>query len=529
MFSVKIPSFETYKTGLRPAVLTSLGQILKYCDIDLNHKIFFNNEAEVSKLLGGEYNGRRGDDVATDVGFDNKIFVELERELAGYNDELDGNTTDDTVPPVWRDPITGSTITPKYSTRRFNVTVNKYFKDRVSAERFYTNIRSKTLGIHQNSEFSTETHYPITYPMMQCYKEIFDRLIVAKQLPDDKDFIDWMMECSTVPSGILRNLIGNNPVFVFKQCIDEIGINMENPNMAQVNQGSYIGKYEVSFRYWFFWSEHTEWINRYPLQVYQQPMPEEYIPDVFEKNMEDYATRRFFESAASAVVFDYKKNKDPFYIVLPKQDNWRPAPEYWISPQLQVVVNMEDVDQQVLLNIKEIQGFDWNPKVLGYIMKYHDKVTNRHANPMQFKVYSDDIQVLESQIKLFDNGDLILTRKPRMSNIYRITFNFDYALRLYSEECIKDFLNDPEWAEWIIGNLFPQWPWNPGFGQGGENDWWDIHNGIEVGDGEEIHPYFPYGMLYSLIIAHREGQSHDQFENLMNKGNIDGTDYYRQY
>lgn len=529
MFKVKIPSFETYKTGLRPAVLTSLKQVLEYCDIDLNHKIFFNGEAEVSKLLGGEYDGKRGDDTATDVGYENKIFVELERELAGYNDELDGNTTDDTVPAVWVEPITGSSITPKYSTRRFNVTINKYFKDRVTAERFYTNIRSKTLGVHQNTEFSVETHYPITYPMMQCYKEIFDRLVNAKQLPDDKDFIDWMIECSTVPSGILRNLIGNNPVFVFKQCIEEIGINMENPNMAQVSAGAYIGKYEVSFRYWFFWAEHTEWVNRYPLQVYQQPMPIEYIPDVFEKNQEEYATRRFFESAAAQAIFDYARHKESKYICLPIQDNWRPEPEYWVNPQLQVVVTMEDVDEQVILNIKEIQGFTWNQKVIDYLMKYHKKVTNRHDNPMQIKVYSDDLQVLEEQIQLLPNGDLILTRKPTMSNTYRITFNFDFALRLYSEECVKDLLNDPEYAEWIIGILFPQWPWKPGWGND-PNDWWDIHNGIDIGDGDEIHPFFPYGMLSSLIIAHNfADQTYDMYQNLKNKGTIDGTDYYRQY
>lgn len=526
MFKVKIPSFETYKTGLRPAVLTSLKQVLEYCDIDLNHKIFFNNEAEVSKLLGGEYDGKRGSDLDTDVGFDNKIFVELERELAGYNDELDGNTTDDTVPPVWFEPITGSSITPKYSTRRFNITVNKYFKDRVSAERYYANIRSKTLGVHQNSEFSTETHYPITYPMMQCYKEIFDRLVIANQVPADTNFIDWMIANSVVPSGILRNIVGNNPVFIFKQCIDEIGINMENPNMAQVNQGSYIGKYEVSFRYWFFWSEHVEWINKYPLQVYQQPMPEEYIPDVFEKNMEDYATRRFFESAAAAVIFDYKKERELSYHALPRQDNWRAPPECWISPQLQVVVNMEDVQEQVLLNIKEIQGFEWNPVVLDFIMKFHTKVTNRHDNPMQFKVYSNDVQVLESQIKLLENGDLIITRPPAMGNIYRITFNFDYALRQYSPECIQDLLDNPDWAQWIVGVLFPQWPWDNEFGSNWD-DWWKIHNGIEIGDGDEMYLFFPSGTLGSLIIAHYEGKSYDTYTSLKDKGAIDGTDYYR--
>lgn len=526
MLKVKIPAYESYRIGVRPAVLTSLRQMLEYFDIGTEHKVFFNGEAEVSKLLGGEYNGRRGDDRNTDLGFDNKIFVELERDLAGYNDELDSLTNNDTVPCMWYNELTGAKITPKFNTRKMIVTVNQYYKDRTSAQRNYNALRAQALGTHHNSLFSVETHFPLTNPALNCYKEIFDRLVNAKQVPADKDFIDWMMENATVPTGIIRNLIGNNPAFVFKQCIDEIGINLENPRMAYVNKGTYMGKYEISWSYWFYWSEHTEWIFQYPIQIFQQQMSDEYIPENFMPTKQDYATRRFFESAAAQVVWDVNKNKEPFYHVLPEQDNWRPEPEYWISPQLQVMINVEDVQDQVLLNITDIQGFEWNPVVLNYILRYHEKVTDRHRNPMQFKVWSDETQVLEEQIVLDANGDLRITRPPRMASTYRITFNFDYALRLYSEECIVDLTADPEYGRWIIDLLFPQYPLPDNWGEGGYWDWWDVHNGVEVGDGDEVHPY-PNGMLGHLIIAHNE-ETYGQYKSLIDKGTIDGTNYYRE-
>lgn len=526
MLKVIIPSFETYRIGTRPAVLASLKKMLHYFDIDVNQKIFFNNEAEVSKLLGGEGTDKRGADLDTDLGYDNKLFVEMEKELAGYNDELDGNSNDDVVPCVWFEPMTGSKITPKFSTRRFEITVNAFFKDRVTAERYYANIRSKTFGMNQNTEFAVETHYPTTYPQLQCFKEIFDRLVTAGRLPADKNFIDWMIENSVVPAGILRNPAFKNPVFVFKQRIEKVGVNMNNPRMAFVNKGAFIGKYEVSFSYWFFWSEHVEWIMKYPIQIYQQPMPPEYLPEVFEDNLEDYPLRRFFEAQVSSLVYDYEKNKSPFYHILPNIDNWRPTPTYWISPQLQVMINVEDVEEQVLLNIQDIQGFEWNPLVIYYIMKYRTKVTRRHHNPMNFKLYSNDVEVLETQIELRENGDLVLTRPPRMENTYRLVFSFDYALRLYSDDCIEDMLNDPEYGKWIIGILFPNYPLPDNWGDNGLIDWWDVHNGIEVGDGDEVHPWFPYGMLGSLIIAHNK-DDYQKYLSLKNKGVIDGTDYYR--
>lgn len=526
MFKVKIPSFETYKIGTRPAVLTSLRQTLEYFDIDMNQLIFFNGEAEVSKLIGGEYNDKRGGDLKTDVGYDNKIFVELETDMGDYNNELDNYSGDDSIPPMWFDPMTGSKMTPKFSTRIYRVTVNKFMKDRVTAQRYYESIRSKVLGPQLNSTFNVDTHYPITYPVMQCYKEIFDRLIVAKQLPADKDFIDWMFECSTTPPAILRNLIGNNPVFVFKQSVEEVGVNIENPNLATVVSGPYIGKFEVSFQYWFYWSEHKEWILEYPMQVWQQPMPVEYIPEVFDQNIQPYPLNGFMEYMAGQRIWGAPTEQAPFYHILPRVDNWRPPPTYWISPQLQVVTNVEDIEEQVLINIKEIQGFEWNKVVLDYIIKYRDKVTSRHRSPMQFKVYSDGTEVLNEQIVLRENGDLILTRKPTMSAIYRITFNFDYALRLYSEDCIEDMLEDPEYARWIIGILFPQYDLNPDFGTGGVDDWWEVHNDIEVGDGDQVDFFLPYGTLSFTIVAHNE-DNYAKFREAKDRGFIDGTDYYR--
>lgn len=530
MLSVRIPSFETYRIGTRPAVLASLEKMLKYFNISVDQRILFNGESEVSKLLGGEGNDKRGSDLGVDLGYDNKLFVELERVESGYNDELDAYSGNLSNPPLWYEPNTKSTIIPKFITRRYNVTVNAYFKDRVTAERYLTNLRRGTFSPHQNVLFNVDTHFPTTYPQLECFQEIMTRLQRAGVVAQDKNFIDWMEECSTVPVGILRNVAYKAPVFVFKQQMADIGVNMENPNMAFVNQGSYIGKFEVSFRYWFYWSEMSEWVMNYPIQVYQQPMPPDYIPDVFENNKEEYVARRFFESAAAHKVWDYQKNQAPFYHVLPSQDNWRPDPVYWLSPQLQVLVNVENTETQVLLNMTDIQGFTWNATFIKYLIKYHDKVTTRHRNPMNIKVYSDDGQnaeeVLPSQIVLQENGDLVLLRKPKMSNCYRVVFSLDYALRLYDDECVEDLLNDPDYGKWLIGILFPQYPLPDNWGDNGWSDWEDVYDGIDVGDGPQRGFYMPYGMLYSLIVA-KNSDSYQRYLQLKNTGKLNGSDFYR--
>ena len=283
----------------------------------------------------------------------------------------------------------------------------------------------------------------------------------------------------------------------------ENGSDHGDSQIAKVNKGRYIGQYEVSWSYSYHWNEHTEWELTYPIQVYQQPMNVEWMPDDFDNNKRSYPTRRFLESKLASMVFDYLQDNVNKYVCLPSQDNWRPPTTNWISPQLQVLINLEDVQtEQVLLNITQIQGFEWNPTFLYLILKYHKKVTKRHSSPLNFKLYSNNVEVLESNIELRENGDLVLLRPGTLKNIYRLTFNFDTAIRLYDDDCINDLLNDIEYGKTIIDTLFPQYPFPADWGSGGKNDWWSIYDNVDVGDGELIEEFSSY-MMGLGIIAYR--------------------------
>lgn len=503
MFTVKLPSSETYRISVRPSVFKSLAQELCYFNLHQNNQIFFNGEAEVSKLIGGEYNGRRGSDLSIDVGYNDKIFVEFESEPSGFNDELD-SMRGVTTPLLWQDPLTGSSIRPIFEGKRYTITINKFFKDRVTAESFRRRIRSAILGEHLNTLFDLDTHFPIPMEILACYQEIYNRLVNAKAVDTtDSNFIKWFRQNSLVPTDYISNLIGNNDCLVFKQQMADNGIDHGDIQIAKVNKGRYIGQYEVSWSYSYHWNEHTEWELTYPIQVYQQPMNVEWMPDDFDNNKRSYPTRRFLESKLASMVFDYLQDNVNKYVCLPSQDNWRPPTTNWISPQLQVLINLEDVQtEQVLLNITQIQGFEWNPTFLYLILKYHKKVTKRHSSPLNFKLYSNNVEVLESNIELRENGDLVLLRPGTLKNIYRLTFNFDTAIRLFDDDCINDLLNDLEYGKTIIDTLFPQYPFPPDWGSGGKNDWWSIYDNVDVGDGELIEEFSSY-MMGLGIIAYR--------------------------
>lgn len=504
MFKVDVPASEVYRISTRPAILKSLATIIEYFNIPKNHKVYFNGEAEVSKLLGGLYNSKRGDDKNTDLGYDDKIFVELDDDYSGYNDELDSESkSTPTTPHMWYDPITNAMIRPVYQNRKYTITINKYFKDRLTAKTFHNKIRSGSLSSHQNNMFDMNTHYPIPWRILECFQSIYKKQLTAGIYTEgpDVNFIKWFRYFATVPTDIISNLIGNNDTLVFNQQVANTGIEFGEVNFAKVSKGAFIGKYEVSWTYSFYWNEHVKWEVQYPIQVYQQPMEQDWIPEVFEQNKMDLPSNRFMESKLAALIFGDKLIDTVGYVALPVQDNWRPPNVNWLSPQLQVLLTVTNDPEQVLLNITSLNGFNWEPNFLKWILKYYNKVTTRHRSPLNFKVYSDNTEVAEEQLTLRENGDLVLLRPPSLSNIYRIVFSLDYALRLYSDDCINDIVTDTEWGRWIIEQLFPSYNIPPYFGENGTLDWWDVHNSIEVGDGDEVE-FFERGTMGSVIFAY---------------------------
>lgn len=165
---------------------------------------------------------------------------------------------------------------------------------------------------------------------------------------------------------------------------------------------------------------------------------------------------------------------------------------------------MEDVPgEQVLLNVTQIQGFDWDPTFLHFVLKYHKKVTKRHSSPLNFKLFSSDTEVMESDIELRENGDLVLLRPGYLRSIYRLTFNFDTAVRLFDDGCIEDLIKDPEYGKLIIDTLFPDYQLPSDWGVDGKKDWEHIYDNIDVGDGELIEEFSSY-MMGLGIIAHRQ-------------------------
>lgn len=522
MLRVRVPSLETYRNATRPIILGSVRSIMNSLNVNQNILTFFNNEAEVSKLIGTDFTNKLRTGQNTDVGYENRQFVEVEFEDAEVNDGLDSSHRHLTNLPLWLDLTTEASISPLFVTKKINVTINRYFKDRVSAEQYRTRISSVLKNPTVNT-FSTIIHYPVSYEIMECMEEIYDRLVKANVIDSTKvNSFEWFKNNCTVPHDIISNVIANNSCFVFKRSIEDMTLLFNGVDLAKtITKGKYYGQYLASIQYSFYYTEHTEYELRYPIMVYQQPISERWIPKINPQKLNDYPKYQFYEAMAAKEVKDYEKSLAPFYYAFPQEDNWTHSKIEWLDLKLQRLVSLEDKDEQVVLNLFKFGGEEnfWNPLFKWYITKYCKKITKRHKNLLHLKLWSDEYPVEEDNIELMENGDLILKRKPTMSAIYRVCFYFDYALKYLEADAKEDIVNceDEEYGRWILNVIIPEIPLpgdkeycgNTPFGVCPWIDWdKDIDDKTDHGEDGGDPTIRPTHQLDFFLIAREEGDGY---------------------
>lgn len=463
MFRVKLPAYETYRNATRPFVYASLRGVLDAFNLNQDVRTYFNDEAESSRMIGTTFTKEKRSDQDTDVGFEERQYIEVNIEDAEANTEMDSSHRHLVNDPLWFEPVTGSAIAPLYETKKVEVTINRYFPDKVLAQRFITGIKSGLKG-QPVQQFSASVHYPILHNFLECMCTIYERLVAADVIDGTKiNPLEWFKHCCTVPYDILSNMIGNNACFVFKRSVNAIKIRYQGIDIARVeSKGKYNGQYMVSFSYSFYMAELKEWELYYPIMVYQQMTDQKYIPQEKQEFVDDYTPNQFYEGALAFGSERYMGWSAPDIFVFPPQDNWRGPQHYKMDDKLQRLAIMEDVEEQVVLNLFTFNGEEtfWDDKFKEYLKYYHSKVTTRHKNPLYVTLWSDSIQVLDEQVSMDAEGNITLNRRPTMSAEYRVVLYFDYDVAKYDWDAIDDITScdNETMGRWIMGVLFPYLP-----------------------------------------------------------------------
>lgn len=470
MIKTTVLAGETYRSTTRPAIFASIKRLLDLYSLD-DSLIYYNGETEISKLVGSLNTDKRGSDNYTDLKNINKLFVLAKVEYSEFNSMYGNSYRQRTHTSVWKDDETLTDITPQYEGRKVEVDINKHFRTRQEAVNFVNKLNTATTTQLADFTFDADIHYPINYSIIDLLTEIYNRLVCGGKIDScEINFGKWFSDNCLVPYTVISNIIGNNKIPVIPRRIEETILQMNSPTVEQIVKGEYSGRFEVSFSYNFYWQEFIGWELTYPLMVYQKIIPEKYIPMPVKEHNRSQAANRFLENSyMQDIRFGNSKSlHSPYYDKIPSYDPYTAPYQNFLTPKLQITLTVEDVPEQILLNLKEIPNYSWNPFYLYYLIKYRSRMLILNKSPIHFKVFSGDVQILNSDLTIDDEGNVWLLRNPFMKNQHTFVMYVNYAIRDWDDDAVDDIINFPDDSSVILPDIMPWYRWpdylNPGGG-----------------------------------------------------------------
>jgi len=452
-------SIETYRSITRPVIYDSIISVLKYFGLDGAKNVYFNGEAEITKLIGSDFGNDQSQTLYTDGIFRNKVYAVAAIEPSEFNNGYHNQRRDATEMPFWLDKSIGMYFTPEFAGRTVTVELNSHFTSRIAAQEFVNKINYTTSQMLTMMTFDGEGHLPLNDGILELMSDVHALLVTNKIRADQ--FPQYLVEKKLRDFTIINNVAGNNSTLVYPIKLRDMQIEFEEPQVRLAQKGQTMGKYEVGVAYKFFYNEFIGWRITYPLQVHQDEIPSKWVVtnrDLYNQSVPYHGAANPEYVAGVRILSNMGLTQAPYYLVLPHHDNWEREHKAKLNQLIQVRLRVDDVKgEQLLCNLFEIPEFQWDDDAKAYLLRRHDKVFTRHETPIHFEVYSDDLQVEPNQLRMDEVGNIFIKREPTVTRLQHLIINIDYAVEDYSTGYWEDAREN---GGGLLPNIYPWWDWD---------------------------------------------------------------------
>lgn len=493
MLKTFIATEEPYDAFLRPAIYDSIKAVLQFYKLESAANIYYNGDNEIAKLVGNNRTDSPDAQRYTDGTFRDKIFIVPEISRSDFWN----NRRERVERPIFLDKSNLPLIlTPSFENKLIRVKVVCMHTSRATAFDMKNRINRARENQVVDFNFSPTTHMVINPQIIQCFRAIHELLV--KNDPNTPALDEWFFGQCWNPVHEISNVKGNHKRLAVPIKFANIGIQFSEPFISQVNKGQTYGRYEVEFNYSFYLNDFTGWELEYPLNVYQDEIPAQYIPapqESFEAMPNTPAAPEIAD--IRAITAPSGRAKTPFYLKLPAHDPWAWPKLDWVEPIIQARLALQDLPEQSLGNIFDIPGFGWKQNVVDYIKRRHAVAFSHHETPFLFQVFSNDIPVDPQYLSMDADGLITLHKGVVMRNTYRVVVTLDWAIRDYSDAFWYDlFKNQEGWK--IMQQIFTWYAWDK-LPKPWDHNVYQLTLDIAKGYGQPRKPMNIYEMNLDLI------------------------------
>lgn len=439
-----VPSQETYANYTRPLTYEAIKRVLSFYGLNDGTQVFYNGEAEITKLVGSNSTDQTRTDLYTDGVFRGKIYAVVQHQRSTFNTDYGNSRRDLTEQPIWLDLEHGIRVSPEYEGRLCRVELNAHFPSRIKAQTFVNQIEMLRAQQMTDFNFNAVVHKVFNEGVLGLIEHVH---AIKQHWEGDNcpELTEWFKSNAKVSMTTISNKAGNNQVLAVPYRMRNMGIQLEGSAIQLAQKSNIFGKYEVSVPFYFHFQEFMGWRVEYPLNVYQTEIDDEFIP-TRDEGFKEFSIRNNVElTLANSIWTDSRKGLPPYYHVFPDHDPWRVPFYKWEMPVLQARISLPaDPDNRLLCNMFEIPDFEWNEVLSRWALRNREKIFSDTNSPLVIRVWSGDTMVRPNQLSMDAGGNILINREPTLKNTHRLVISVNYGVRDWKEEFWEDLDQNQE-------------------------------------------------------------------------------------
>lgn len=445
---------DVYESVTRPTNMNIIRSIINVTGMDPETFIEYAGQNDGIPTYRTLLTNNRNDTPAKMSVFD-KVQVTVEEEI---KDEYLFSTpfNYDDKKTIWKDPKLPVWLQPVYEHVETTLSFRYRVVDLNTAKNWQTGMRRKFGLAWKDGSF--QTAYKFVVPkLILLFLEQFHTMKEAvasegTQLPE------WLQAHAIQPNTVLTTQAGTHPEWAFcENQLDVLGyFDFSQVPVEEKKQDTHT--YEVSFTFKFQWERPIQLVLGYPLVIHNQLMPKKFRPDnvVYDPGelwgMASKSMSRYHQLMEAA---GFKNHNARGGMIIPFFDDFWPSQiGHDLTNVVQFLIQVKD-DPTMVLDLKSIPGFTWNPILLDIMRKDHQGLTKRTHSVVNLVLYIGD-RPLDSSRLYVDNDLVVRTTVPlQLTDVHHLRINLYTQLAFLTKDATDTLRSNPKWADLIFTVLEP--------------------------------------------------------------------------
>lgn len=433
----------------RPIIADVVMDLNRYLKTDPNTKLIFPGDTETTALSGDNIDDNLKDREATFASIKHLVIESTEEDVVEDIGITSVKRREQL--PVFMDTELGVYITPVYINTEVKIEYKFNTPNKSEAIRWRNDMRMYVSAGRDTILHKLNYHYLIPEVFLDVLKAIHKNKLALTGCPCDfnQTFHDYLLKHITNRLTVKADLTNKNNRYAINERQARIQGIFNFTDVSNVTRENNTG-YSVSLTYKFNYMKPIGCTMRYPIIVYNQLLPAEYIDfndtstNLFttpsQYNIVDYAYSQF----ESDNIMDRARRPD-LPVRIPYFEDFVPKTLLPGTGTVMLITTIVDKDKRTLLNIGDLGDYTLDDDFMRFIIESElPYVTRFSKSIINFSLYAGYTLQPNGLLKLTKDLDLITIRDLDLTKPHRVRLSLVVDLTLLDPDALKRLGKYPE-------------------------------------------------------------------------------------